>query len=132
MVSTLQREWEALEQRLKTSLNNRINQTNNEIIKIRTEIKDIEEKLNVQHDAFYGYLEKNVKNWHESIGKVVNEKLLFRTDLAPELKEEAANTLYGISLNLEPVEVVSKSIEQYQFDKNERFAAIRDLEEALN
>lgn len=132
MVSTLQREWEALEQRLKTSLNNRINSTNNEIIKIRTEIKEIEEKLNVQHDAFYGYLEKNVKNWHESIGKVVNEKLLFRTDLAPELKEETANTLYGISLNLEPVEVVSKSIEQYQFDKNERFAAIRDLEEALN
>ena len=30
MVSTLQREWEALEQRLKLSLNNRINQTNNE------------------------------------------------------------------------------------------------------
>ncbi|MDZ4663402.1 MAG: ATP-binding protein [Bacteroidota bacterium] len=132
MVSTLQREWEALEQRLKASLNNRINQTNNEIIKIKTEIKDIEEKLNVQHDAFYGYLEKNVKNWHESIGKVVNEKLLFRTDLTPELTQETANTLYGISLNLEPVEVVSKSIEQYQFDKNERLALIRDLEEALN
>ena len=132
MVSTIQREWEALEQKLKASLSNRINQTNNEIIKIKTEIKDIEEKLNVQHDAFYGFLEKNVKNWHETIGKVVNEKLLFRTDMSPELKEQTINSLYGISLNLEPVEVVSKSIEEYQFEKNERLAQIRDLEDSLN
>ncbi len=132
MVATLQREWEALELKLKTSLTNRINQTNNEIIKVKNEIREIEEKLNVQHDAFYGYLEKNVKDWHQTIGKVVNEKLLFRTDLNPEKAETTANTLYGISLNLEPVDIVSKSIEEYQFEKNERLAQIRDLEEALN
>ena len=132
MVQTLQREWEALEVKLKTSLSNRVNQTNNEIIKIKNEIKDIEGKLNVQHDAFYGFLEKNVKNWHNTIGKVVNEKLLFRTDISPEYKQEAADTLYGISLNLETVDVVSKSIEEYQFEKNERLVQIRDLEEALN
>lgn len=132
MVQTIQREWEALELKLKSSLTNRVNQTNNEIIKIKNEIKEIEEKLNVQHDAFYGFLEKNVKNWHNNIGKVVNENLLFRTDISPELKEETANTLYGISLNLETVEIVSKSIEEYQFEKNERLAQIRDLEDALN
>ncbi|MDP1801017.1 MAG: ATP-binding protein [Bacteroidota bacterium] len=132
MVQTLQREWEALELKLKSSLSNRVNQTNNEIIKLKNEIKDIEVKLNVQHDAFYGFLEKNVKNWHNTIGKVVNEKLLFRTDITPEMKQETADTLYGISLNLETVEVVSKSIEEYQFEKNERLAAIRDLEESLN
>ncbi len=132
MVNTLQREWEALEQKLKSSLSNRINQTNNEILKVKAEIQEIENKLNIQHDAFYGYLEKNVKNWHQTIGKVVNEKLLFRTDLNPQQTQETANTLYGISLNLEPVEVVSKSIEEYQHEKNQRLAQIRDLEEAMN
>jgi hypothetical protein len=132
MVQTLQREWEALELKVKNSLSNRANQTNNEIIKIKTEIKEIEEKLNIQHDAFYGFLEKNVKDWHQTIGKVVNEKLLFRTDITPEMREQTVNTLYGISLNLEPVEIVSKSIEEYQFEKNERLAQIRDLEDALN
>ena len=132
MVQTIQREWEALELKLKTSLSNRINQTNAEIGKIKDQIREIEEKLNVQHDAFYGFLEKNVKNWHITIGKVVNEKLLFRTDLTPEYRQEAADTLYGLSLNLDNVEVVSKSIEEYQFEKNERLAQIRDLEEALN
>ncbi|MCW3077641.1 MAG: ATP-binding protein, partial [Bacteroidetes bacterium] len=132
MVQTIQREWESLETRLKSSLTNRVNQTNIEIIKLKNEIKEIELKLNVQHDAFYGFLEKNVKDWQNSIGKVVNEKLLFRTDITPELKEATANTLYGISLNLEKVEVVSKTLEEYQFEKNERTAQIRDLEEALN
>jgi hypothetical protein len=132
MVQTIQREWEALELKIKTALNNKINQTNTEVVKLKTEIKEIENKLNVQHDAFYGYLEKNVKNWQENIGKVVNEKLLFRTDLAPEVKEQTASSLYGISLNLENVEIISKSIEEYQFEKNERLANIRDLEEGLN
>ena len=132
LIHSIQREWESLETKLKTSLGNRVNQINNEIQKIKTDIKDIEEKLNVQHDAFYGFLEKNVKNWHQTIGKVVNEKLLFRTDINPEFSEKTANTLYGISLNLEPVEIVSKSIEDYQFEKNTRLAQIRDLEESLN
>jgi hypothetical protein len=131
VVQTLQREWEALEAKLKSALTNEVNRTNNEIIKIKNEIKEIEGKLNVQHDAFYGFLEKNVKDWHNTIGKVVNEKLLFRTDITPELKEETAKTLYGVSLNLEHVEVISKSIEEYQFEKNERLALIRDLEEAM-
>lgn len=129
---TIQREWENIETKSKASLNNRINQTNNEINKVKTDIAEIERKLDVQHDAFYGFLEKNVKNWHENIGKVVNENLLFRTDISPELKEKTVNTLYGISLNLEPVEMVSKSIEEYQFEKNKKLAQIRDLEEALS
>lgn len=132
MIQTIQREWESAEQKLKASLNNQINKVNGEIIKLKNEIKEIEDKLNVQHDAFYGYLEKNVKDWHQTIGKVVNEKLLFRTDLTPEYKEEAVRSLYGIQLNLEPVEIVSKSIEEYQHEKNERLAQIRDLEDSLN
>ena len=132
MVQTIQREWEALESKSKSSLNNRVTQTNTEITKIKNDIQLIEGKLNVHHDAFYGFLEKNVKNWHQTIGKVVNENLLFRTDITPELKEQTANTLYGISLNLEPVEIVSKSIEEYQFEKNTRLSQIKELEEALN
>ena len=132
LIQTLQREWEQTEAKLKGSLSNQVNKINNEIIKLKTEIKEVESKLEVQHDAFYGYLEKNVKDWHTTIGKVVNEKLLFRTDLTPEYKEEAVKTLYGINLNLESVDVVSKSIEEYQFEKNERLAQIRDLEESLN
>jgi hypothetical protein len=132
LVQSNQKEWENLELRLKTSLNNQIQITNNEIIRVKTEIKAIEEKLNVQHDALYGYLEKNVKDWHTTIGKVVNEELLFRTDLNPSKADDKGLSMYGISLKLDDVKVVSKTIEEYQFEKNERLAIIRDLEESLN
>ena len=132
LVQSNQKEWENLELRLKTSLNNQIQITNNEIIRVKTEIKVIEEKLNVQHDALYGYLEKNVKDWHTTIGKVVNEELLFRTDLNPSKVDDKGLSIYGISLKLDDVKVVSKTIEEYQFEKNERLAIIRDLEESLN
>jgi hypothetical protein len=132
LVQTNQKEWENLEAKLKSSLSNQVQKTNNEIIKIKTEIKSIEDKLNIQHDALYGYLEKNVKDWHTSIGKVVNEDLLFRTDLNPTFTKNNELSLYGVSLKLDDVQVVSKTIEEYQFEKNERLAIIRDLEESLN
>jgi hypothetical protein len=132
LVQTNQKEWENLEQKLKSSLSNQIQKTNNEIIRVKNEIKAIEDKLNVQHGALYGYLEKNVKDWHTTIGKVVNEDLLFRTDLEPALSTEKGLSLYGISLKLDDVNVVSKTIEEYQFEKNERLAIIRDLEESMN
>ena len=133
LVQSNQKEWESLELRLKTSLTNQIQKTNNEIIRVKTEIKTIEEKLNVQGDALYGYLEKNVKDWHQTIGKIVNEDLLFRTDLTPTKVENKGDlSMYGISLKLDDVNVVSKTIEVYQFEKNERLAIIRDLEESLN
>lgn len=132
MVQTIQREWESTEAKLKSSLSNQVNKINNEIVKVKAEIKEIEGKLNVQHDAFYGFLEKNVKDWHQTIGKVVNEELLFRTDLTPEIKESTASNLYGISLELGNVQIISKSIEEYQHEKTERLTQIRDLEDSLN
>ena len=132
LVQTNQKEWENLEQKLKTASAHQVQKTNNEIIRVKNEIKAIEEKLNVQHDALYGYLEKNVKDWHTTIGKVVNEDLLFRTDLDPKIIADKAFSLYGVTLKLDDVKVVSKTIEEYQFEKNERNAIIRDLEESLN
>ena len=132
LVQSNQKEWENLEQKLKTASSVQVQKTNNEIIRVKNEIKAIEEKLNVQHDALYGYLEKNVKDWHTTIGKVVNEELLFRTDLDPKIIADKAFSLYGVTLKLDDVTVVSKTIEEYQFEKNERNALIRDLEESLN
>ncbi|MFL5752558.1 MAG: ATP-binding protein [Bacteroidia bacterium] len=131
MVQTLQKEWENTEGKLKSSLSNQIAKINNEIIKKKTEIKEVEDKLSAQADAFYGYLDKNVKDWHLTIGKVCNEDILFRTDLKPEYKAELAGTLYGLSLELGSVNVYSKTIEEYQAEKTSRLTEIKELEDSL-
>jgi len=131
LVQTLQKEWESAEAKIKTSLSNQIAKVNNEIIKKKAEIKEIESKLDVQDGALYGFLEGNIKDWHNTIGKVCNEEILFRTDLEPEFKKELADSLYGVSLNLGNVSIFSKSLEEYQGNKNELLAQIRELEDSL-
>ncbi|MFI5164501.1 MAG: ATP-binding protein, partial [Bacteroidia bacterium] len=131
LVLTLQKDWEGSELKLKSQLTGKIEKVNEEINAKREEIKKIEAKLNVQADAFYGYLEKNFKNWHETIGKVCNEDILFRSDLKPEIKQGLTDSLYGISLELGSVSSASKSIEEYQSEKNILLAAIKEIEEGL-
>jgi hypothetical protein len=132
LVQSLQKEWENSELKLKSALNAEIEKGNTYITQKKEEIKVIEEKLNIQADAFYGYLEKNYKNWHETIGKVCNEDILFRADLKPDMKEKLTDTLYGISLELGTVPAVSKSIEEYQAAKNLLLSNIRETEDMLN
>lgn len=132
LIQSLQKEWENSELKLKSVLNAEIDKGNIYISKKKEDIKAIEAKLNIQADAFYGYLEKNYKNWHETIGKVCNEDILFRADLKPEMKEKLTDTLYGISLELGAVPAVSKSIEEYQAAKNALLIEIREAEEKLN
>jgi hypothetical protein len=129
---SLQKEWETAELKLKSQLSARIDKANEEITVKKEEIKRIEERLNIQADAFYGYLEKNHKGWHETIGKVCNEDILFRSDLKPEIKAGLTDTLYGISLDLGTVPPVSKSIEEYQSEKNAMLAALREIEDGMN
>ncbi|MBS1646612.1 MAG: ATP-binding protein [Bacteroidetes bacterium] len=132
LIQSLQKEWEGSEQKLKTELNKEIEACNTYISCKKEEIKTIEEKLNIQADAFYGYLEKNYKNWHETIGKVCNEDILFRSDLKPEVKAGLTDTLYGISLELGGMPVISKSIEEYQASKNVLLSEIKEAENKLN
>lgn len=132
LVATLQKEWETAEQKLKSQLIDRIEKANEAITAKKEEIKKIEERLNIQNDAFYGYLEKNYKNWHETIGKVCNESILFRADLKPEVKAGLTDTLYGISLELGSVPPVSKTIEEYQGEKNTLLAQLREIEDGMN
>ncbi|GIV27525.1 MAG: hypothetical protein KatS3mg027_1339 [Bacteroidia bacterium] len=58
---------------------------NNEIEQLKKEIAQIEEKLNIQENAFYGFLEKNIPNWHLTFGKILNEDILFKNDLNPQI-----------------------------------------------
>ncbi|HXB39735.1 MAG TPA: ATP-binding protein [Bacteroidia bacterium] len=132
LVISMQKEWETAELKLKSQLSARIDKANEEITAKKEEIKRIEERLNIQADAFYGYLEKNHKGWHETIGKVCNEDILFRSDLKPEIKAGLTDTLYGISLDLGTVPPVSKSIEEYQSEKNTMLAALREIEDGMN
>jgi hypothetical protein len=84
--------------------------------------KELYERLNLQINssgkAFFGYLNKHYPGWENTIGKVCREDIIFNYELSPELVE-ASNLIFGLKLDLENVEIKTKTLEGYEQEKIE-------------
>lgn len=127
-VETLQKEWQSLEKQLQQKFELTANSIQQQIEQLKNEITLIDQKLNIQENAFYGFLEKNIPNWHLTFGKIIHEDILFNNNLNPQLINPNDNTIFGVQIDLEQLSIVSKSIEQYQTEKIEKINKIKKLE----
>jgi len=119
--SQLEKEYEAFRKNQHTKIETAEHQLT--LVKHRLQIKD---------DALFGFLEREYPKWTETIGKVINEELLFRTDLNPELKGTAFQNFYGIKLNLSQVSATAKQITDYEQEKQLIQKEIQDLVRQLS
>lgn len=76
---------------------------NNERAHIKLEADQLQGLLSSQKGSFIEWLDGNVPDWKNGIGKVVDDKVLYNTSLEPE-KSESSATLYGISIELRNIE----------------------------
>lgn len=90
-----------------------------EIAAAEDEIKSVEDKLSVYQGAFLGFLQANYPGWLDTIGKVCDEELLYSKVLNPRLGGKLADSLYGIQIDLEEMEVRCRSLEQLELEKGE-------------
>lgn len=51
------------------------------------------------------FLNNQVENWHDTLGRVLAEPLLERTDLNPTLTDESRSTVLGVNLDVSALEV---------------------------
>ncbi|WP_460546397.1 ATP-binding protein, partial [Echinicola sediminis] len=113
-IETLQTKWnfenseaeknsERTKERLQEALNIAVQNKN-----------DTEEKINKSKDSLYGWLNQNKPGWENSIGKVIDENLLFQDGLSPKLID--GSSLYGLEINLNEIESKIKTIDDYQFE----------------
>lgn len=79
-------------------------------------IKEIESKIRHSEDSFYGWLNKNIPNWENTIGKVIDENVLFHSNLEPKQLQKETESLFGVRVNLEVLENKIKSVQEYQQD----------------
>lgn len=114
-IDTLQTKWnyekseaEKNSERTKEKLQGEINIT----VQKRNELED---KIKNSKDSLYGWLNQNKPGWENTIGKVIDEKLLFQDGLSPKLLNESS-TLYGIQINLNDIEQKIKTIDDYRFE----------------
>lgn len=61
----------------------------------------LQEFSNAGKDTLIGFLRTERPEWVSDIGRIINEEVLLRKDLEPELDE--GNSLYGININLERI-----------------------------
>jgi hypothetical protein len=71
---------------------------------LKSEIQHLSEHANPNPGSLLAFLRKERPDWYLDIAKVVNEDLLRRSDLDPELVETSVAALYGLSIDLSRID----------------------------
>jgi hypothetical protein len=114
---TIQKQWELDEATIKQNSLRQSEKLQAEIEGLQKQVAGIELKLANSSDALYGWLNKNKQGWEDTIGKVVDEELLFSNELSPQANGES-HSLYGISINLADVKLKVKTLAEYEIEKS--------------
>jgi hypothetical protein len=123
--ATLRKEWNLEKERVEERAAREIESQQERIDQYRGEIRRIEEHLAAGRDSLYGWLNDRIPRWEETIGKVIDRDVLFRTNLCPE-KSDNSQSLYGVTLNLNALETSVPTVEEYKAEitaLNENIAA---------
>jgi hypothetical protein len=118
-VETIQKQSDYIRDKYKLAFDQFVKKNREETEATEDQIREIEDKLSVYQDAFFGFLQENYPDWFETIGKVVNEKLLYSKNLSPKLIKKGLDTFYGIQLDLSEAEVQCRSLEELEKEKSE-------------
>lgn len=130
--ASIRKEWELEEKELMHSIASETEKTQNKKKSVLQKITQIDNKLKQNESSFYGWLNRNRRGWENNIGKVIDDdKVLFNTQLNPELAEENDPTFYGVKLNLNGLETRVKSIAEYHQEKKRHKGAVAELEQKL-
>jgi hypothetical protein len=115
---TFKKQWELSESGVSQDAERKIADLQSGIASQTIRSKEIEDKIQNLEDSFYGWLNRNIKDWPKNIGKVCSETLLFNNSLAPVKSESNDNTsLYGVAINLDEVSQEVKTTSDYQAEK---------------
>ncbi len=78
-------------------------------------IKTVQRKIDDSKGSFYEWLNTNLPNWDNSIGKVVDEEnILFSKNLSPQLSEGNSGSFYGVQLDLTAIDKQVRTLEDYE------------------
>lgn len=129
---TLQKQWELDETSIKQNISRQSEKITEHLERLQQEMYAIDAKLQNSEEALYGWLNRNKPGWERTIGKVITDSVLFDNDLAPQLVSKDAATFYGISLQLNDVQLKVKTIAEYETEKLALQEKCVQLQQQLN
>jgi len=112
------REWELEVKQVEISFKQYIIKEKETVEINLTKIEAIKLKISQSKSSFYGWLNDTIPNWENTIGKVIDENILFKDELSPELINDNSDSFYGVKINLNSIKGNIKSLKEYQNEIN--------------
>ncbi|HTO16766.1 MAG TPA: ATP-binding protein [Edaphocola sp.] len=113
--TTTRKEWEFDTKEVERNYLIRFDQETEKTQKLSDKIQNIENKINQSKSSLYGWLNENILNWENSIGKVIDEEnVLFNTELNPKIIDEKTTSFFGVELNLSSLSNRIKTVQEYK------------------
>lgn len=129
---TIRKEWELEIKEVERLYQLSVENENEKSKILRLKIENIENKIQQSKSSLYGWLNNNIDNWQNTIGKVIDEDhVLFNTELNPKLVDSNSPTLFGIELNLNNLKNRIKSVKEYNRDIEEYKGNILEIQKNI-
>lgn len=113
-IKSLRKDWEFNEKEILNNADRSINEQQILKEKYTSDITEINNKIQSSKTSLYGWLTDNVSNWESRIGKVIDEQVLFNSELNPQLTDKNFNNIFGVEINLNALQSKVKTVQQYQ------------------
>ena len=131
-IDKVQAEYEMKEAKLKQDAQQNQEQLEAFRTQYQEQIAKIEDRLKHLDGTLYQWLTVNAEGWENTIGKVVDEeRILYAHGLKPQLTQTSDN-LFGININLETIDDVHRSPDDYRDEKKELEEKLRETNHQLS
>ncbi len=119
-IETLEKQWKLEKQSAQKAKDQNQEKLDEKVAGIRLQIDGINHRIESSKDSLYGWLCENQPGWEKTIGKTIDENVLFQAGLEPRVVDAKPANFYGIEINLEEIDKQIKTIEDYRFDLKKR------------
>lgn len=111
----LKKEWELENTKVENGSKAILDDLERLLQETNNKTESVQRKIDDSQGSFYEWLNTNIPNWGNSIGKVVDEEnILFSKDLSPQLTEQNSDNFYGVQLDLSAFNKQVKTLEDYE------------------
>ncbi len=117
---------------IKNQYSEKINQVrtdfNRKISEIKINIEIITKRLENYDNTLYSYLENNLPDWKNNIGKICKNEVLFDIEGIKKSISNNNTNIYGLEIELSKLPEFTHTIEKYEKDKKLLLQEVKKLE----
>lgn len=117
-LENLRNKRELLQEKLKVQTELQLKEPEELAKKTEERITQLDEWLQQHKGSFIQYLEKELPEWQDTLGKVIREDILYHKGLEPTLSKKGETTIFGIELNLTKLKSKVQSPEQFEKERD--------------